>query len=377
MKIKLAALGLVAWSACAFAQKYTATQLELLPGGTYTQANAINNAGEAVGIGDTITANGLNTAAAYWNGPTPTVLANAGGGVGVGANAINNSGDVAGYVSSSDHPYPVVWVGDTEANLDYFGFAYGINDLGGTVGLSVFPSLSGPILCPSLTASCVILPTLVGPNASSNAIAINNNGQIVGTSTTSTDPNLIYYVSHATLWTGPNGATVSDLGTLGGGGGGAAAINASGHIVGWSSTGDGEQHATLWYRNQIIDLGTLSGGSSSANGINATGYIVGSSQTATGIPQAVFWNNAKSKPVDLNTEISSKVRQRFVLTAAVGINDHCAILANGTDNTTGLGASFVLSLSNPLECRAIGLTEADDSQDRDNFTPVQDTTGSE
>lgn len=125
------------------------------------------------------------------------------------------------------------------------------------------------------------------------------------------------------------------------------------------------------------DLGTLSGGSSSANGINATGYIVGSSQTATGISQAVVWNNAKSKPVDLNTEISLKVRQRFVLTEAVGINDHCAIVTNGTDNTTGLGVSFVLSLTNPLECKAIGHAEGDDSQDRENDTVDQDSTGTE
>jgi probable HAF family extracellular repeat protein len=168
----------------------------------------------------------------------------------------------------------------------------------------------------------------------------------VGSSTT-TNPN----ISHATLWSGPNGANVSDLGTLGGTNSFAVAINASAHIVGWADTKSGDQHAALWHNKKVKDLGTLGGNTSSANAINAAGYIVGSAETVKGDQHAVLWTHAHSEPIDLNSEIDSSMAQQITLTDAVGINDKCQIVANGYDNKSGASESFVLSLkSEQREC---------------------------
>ena len=70
--------------------------------------------------------------------------------------------------------------------------------------------------------------------------------------------------------------TVIDLGTLGGSTSQAVAINTAGQIVGNSATADGHKHAFLYEKGTMKDLGTLSGFTeSSAHSINDSGTIVG------------------------------------------------------------------------------------------------------
>jgi probable HAF family extracellular repeat protein len=90
--------------------------------------------------------------------------------------------------------------------------------------------------------------------------AINESGQVVG---------------GRYIWT--PGAGVQDLGTLGGTSTDAYAINNLGQVAGTSSTATGERHAFLWTPGQgMRDLGTLGGGSSStARGVNDQGQVVG------------------------------------------------------------------------------------------------------
>lgn len=74
---------------------------------------------------------------------------------------------------------------------------------------------------------------------------------------------------------------------------GVSAINNPGQAVGWSTTGTGDTHATLWTRSgQVADLGTLGGTESWAFGVNDLGEVVGHSRDASGTKRAFLWTEA-------------------------------------------------------------------------------------
>jgi probable HAF family extracellular repeat protein len=156
-----------------------------------------------------------------------------------------------------------------------------------------FDTLEGRFL-PSYTLTA--LGTLA--RSPTTAYGLNNTGQVVGSSVTNQyvrlyDANdrghtISYkdYLAHGFLWspTAPNAVdgSMTDLGAPSGGTSEADAINASGQIVGLSTTTVlGFGHATLWQGGQMIDLGTLAGSSSSAaRAINGAGWVVGTSGNA-------------------------------------------------------------------------------------------------
>src|SRR3954466_439943 len=68
---------------------------------------------------------------------------------------------------------------------------------------------------------------------------------------------------------------VKDLGTLGGNWSQAAALNDSGQVVGTSARADGSPHAFSWTAmGGMIDLGSLGGATSSAAAVNSAGVVV-------------------------------------------------------------------------------------------------------
>jgi probable HAF family extracellular repeat protein len=77
-------------------------------------------------------------------------------------------------------------------------------------------------------------------------------------------------------------ATITDLGTLGGGATTSAAvgINASGQVVGSSTTTAGFTHAFLYSGGIMTDLGPFASPNSIAYGINDSGQVVGFSEAA-------------------------------------------------------------------------------------------------
>jgi len=109
----------------------------------------------------------------------------------------------------------------------------------------------------------VVLPMLAG--GAGYAHAVNNNGDIVGTSKVASG------AYHAVLW---SGGRVRDLGTLGGHSSQAWDIDADGRIVGSSQDAAGDSHAVMWDNGNIIDLGLLDGIAADARSIS-NGVVVG------------------------------------------------------------------------------------------------------
>ena len=91
-----------------------------------------------------------------------------------------------------------------------------------------------------------------------------------------------------------DGATVRDLGTLGGAETYATALNVAGQVAGLSALPSGLYHAFRWSPSAgMLDLGTLPGmEESGAAGINAQGQVAGSASATFQFPKAFFWSEA-------------------------------------------------------------------------------------
>jgi probable HAF family extracellular repeat protein len=155
------------------------------------------------------------------------------------------------------------------------------------------------------------------------ATAINNRGQIAGWSF-GTDGRY-----HAFL-TGPGGSAPQDLGSLGANTNSYAyALNNLGDIVGSSGVLDNagieQSHGFLYTGGQMHDLGTLGGAFSYAYGINDFGQIVGWSQLSDGSSHAFVYLNGQMR--DLN-DLLSAPSPGWTINAANGINDRSQIVAN-------------------------------------------------
>jgi probable HAF family extracellular repeat protein len=203
--------------------------------------------------------------AVIWNGTMPTALGGLGGTFS-SANGINDAGQIVGTSNTTGDAtnQPVIWKGTTPTALSLLGGkngqAYGINNAGQVVGYSYLTgnfAAHATFWNGTTPTDLGILPlpsgALPNPGASSQAYGINNVGQVVGWSNTTT-----LAIQHATLWNiGSN--TVIDLGTLGGTISYANGINDAGQVVGTStlSPGSSVQHATIWNGGAILDLNTL------------------------------------------------------------------------------------------------------------------------
>ncbi len=245
-------------------------------GGTY--ANTINDLGQAVGasfgpeqpqpfmwqdgvlsdlsaaVGSRSYVTGINDAGrivGYSGGPSQAYVLADGvktdlgdlGGSFSWASDISNTGQAVGRSTVHDGKYhPFLWSAITGmVDLGFWGSGSGINDLGQVVG-SLYPGggVSEPFFWDD-TSGLHPLGTLGG--ASGGARAVNNNGQVVGSSRISTGSDA---TRHGFLW---EGGTLYDLNNLLVGTPGwelwsANDINDSGQIVGMGLL-NGQEHAFL------------------------------------------------------------------------------------------------------------------------------------
>jgi probable HAF family extracellular repeat protein len=185
------------------------------------------------------------------------------------AAAVNSLGQVVG--SSGGHA--VIWT-PLIRDLGNLGAASAagvdINDATEVAGISA--TAGGPSHAFLWRAGVMQDLGTLTPGGSSEAVALNAAGDVVGNSS-----------GHAVLWRA--GATI-DLGTLGGASSSAVAINDAGQVTGNSQTAAGTSHAFLWQGGVMTDLGTLGGPDSSAKAINASGRVAGTSTTGSGASRA-------------------------------------------------------------------------------------------
>jgi hypothetical protein len=243
------------------------------PGVTHTEAYAINNLGDVVGV--TWSDDAARLRATLWpagGGPAREL------GTFDGADSepldINDRGDVVGSIGNTR---AILWPAGGGPPRDLGpGLAHAINERGDIVGLT----RSGTTLWPADGGAIRNLAALGGTYTQTWPKSINDRGDVVGYSFA---PGGHAY--RATLWLA-DGGPPRDLGTLGDAypNSQAFGINDRGDIVGVSFADFRSPRATLWPSagGPPVDLGVLSGGSRSrAVSISTSGFVAGYGSSAT------------------------------------------------------------------------------------------------
>lgn len=257
------------------------TDIGILPGSdaNFSRGYAINDAGVIVGESSN------NTSLAFrWENGSMTNLGSLGTGSGV-AHGINNAGVVVGASSNGQNVRPFWWqngtmtdLGTPAGTLNSRGRAWDINEAGNVVGVAHNASgASRPTLWKGGPGGTIeILPTLGDGNQFGEALAIGDNGWVVGYSyiTGSTEGAFLWREDVGTLF----------LGNLGFNHSRATDTNDQGQVVGFASQFSNFPSfggtAFLWEDSILYNLNDLIGAGSgwtlyAAEGINNNGDIVG------------------------------------------------------------------------------------------------------
>ena len=299
-------------------------------------------------------------------------------------NGINASGQVTGWALTTVDVEPQAFISDaTTQALTGIGVAgnfaegYAINASGQVTGNFASYDFDNPthaFVTDATTQAMTDLGTLgCGTrdycNGSSYGTSINASGQVVGYSSTATS----VAADHAFITT-PSTNAMTDLGSLGGGTSEAFGINDSGQVTGASSVvSDGWFHAFITdpSTNTMTDLGTLGGPQSWGIAINASGQIAGYSYTASftftnGGPYHAFVTDATTQAMtDLGT-LGGAASEAFAINASgqvVGWSNTSSNTQDGFLYTGGqmLDLNSLLDSSDAAAYTISGATAINDS----------------
>jgi len=298
-------------------------------GGTSSRAYAINASGQVAGVAET--SDGNFRAFRYEGGTLKnlgTYDINRSRGLGINDNGVVVGDD--GY--DSFNPKGKAWknngVGMSGISTGYTehlnSIAYDVNNHGVVVGGNIFPwSNGGHAFYYDSGTYLTDLGTLHpdGKTGSSSARAINDDGQIIGSSNSG-------YGQPSRAFLYENGV-MSDLGSLGYSAS-ASDINELGVAVGVSMESRyGQNHGVIFDNGMVFDLGTLGGNFSAAQAINDHGHVVGSSRTVSGDTHAFLYDGESM--IDLN-DLLGEDSGWTNLVSAYDINNHGEIVGQGLIN---------------------------------------------
>ncbi len=341
------ALGLaavvVAGVVAAAPPRYVAVPLGTL-GGKGTGAMALNDAGAVVGF--SFTKDDAERHAFVFDDAGIHDLGTMGGTFST-ASGINAAGVICGYSWTGSATFDILAVVVEDGTMRDIGslggnrsVAEGINAQGDIVGSSVTPDgLARGFIWRAGTMTTI---GVLGTGRSSQAMAINDAGQVTGYSEINDSGQ-----GHGYLYAD---GKLRDIGTLGGMSSYPYGMNAGGDITGWASDAHEEQHAFVWHDGHMRDLGTLGGEMSWGFALNDAGVVVGAAETRQDQRAFVYVDGTM---YDLNTLIASGVGAT-TLTVAHAINNHGQIVAYGC-MALGVCESFRLDPvtdATPLAARA-------------------------
>lgn len=334
--------GMAFCTSCSYASPYT--YIDLGANGGLSAAFAINNSNQIVGVIDSVIPN-IEHAALWSNGGITDLGATLTPYTRSTASDINNRGDVIGNTVSAEGIHGVLWSADSRNSPTLLSgdstYAYGINASGQIAGVTVTTDSIWKATMWSTSGPSTLNPLKLDY---SYVGGINNAGQVVGNSAVSgvTDGDGV----HAALW---NQSNPTDLGTLGTWSE-AHAVNDQGQIVGNSySTTTGAIRAFLWNGTSMEELPTISGPYIHANAksLNNFGQIVGEAYTEGNYySRAVLWSDGIA--IDLNTYLDpALINSGWVLRRANDINDNGSIVGVAYNQITGASHAFLFVASIP------------------------------
>lgn len=308
--------------------EYEAVDLGTL-GGASSNAFAINDLGEVVGVAD---APNFISRGFLWQDGVMTEIGTFGGATSI-AFGINNSTQIVGYATQANNQRRAfLWENGTLTNLGTLGGndsrALAINDAGVIVGHS---RDAGNIQRAFVYQNGMMtqLPDLGGSTA--EAVAINSSNLIVGFAANAQGSTLaVQWNFDGSQW------QVTPLTDISSSFYKAFGVGDDGVIVGqYLNISSGEVRAFSWFEDQATDLGLITGTFSAAKSMNNS-LIVGSGTNVGGQVHALGF--ADDEIINLNDRL--RYSDNWVLNDARAINADGWITGSGT--TGGANRAFLL-----------------------------------